>query len=97
MAIATLVGREKLEDKEQLQISMDVADRVYLLFKEKVGHTICSEIHKIRYGRAYRLFIPEESEAFHNMGGHSRTGCPEVCGIAAKIAAEIILEIKRGP
>jgi hypothetical protein len=29
------------------------------------------------------------------MGGHSRKGCPEVCGIAAKLAAEIILEIKR--
>jgi C_GCAxxG_C_C family probable redox protein len=95
MAIGTLVGRERLEDKEQLQISMETADQVYVLFREKVGHTICSEIHKIRYGRAYRLFIPEESEAFHNMGGHSRKGCPEVCGIAARIAAEVILDLKR--
>jgi len=95
MAIGTLVGRERLEDKEQLQISMEVADRVYVRFREKIGHTICSEIHKIRYGRVYRLFIPEESEAFHHMGGHSRKGCPEVCGIAASIAADIILEIKR--
>ena len=95
MAIGTLVGRERLEDKEQLQISMEVADRVYLLFREKVGHTLCSEIHKIRYGRAYRLFIPEESKAFHDDGGHSRTGCPEVCGIAARIAAEVILDLKR--
>ena len=94
MAIGTLVGRERLEDKEQLQISMEVADRVYLLFKEKIGHTICSEIHKIRYGRTFRLYVPEESEAFHNMGGHSREGCPEVCGIAARIAGEIILGIK---
>jgi hypothetical protein len=29
------------------------------------------------------------------MGGHSRKGCPEVCGIAARIAADIILDIKR--
>ena len=58
MAIGTLVGRENLEDKEQLQISMDVADRVYLLFKEKVGHTICSEIHKIRYGRVFQTLYP---------------------------------------
>jgi hypothetical protein len=28
------------------------------------------------------------------MGGHSRKGCPEVCGIAAQIAANIILDIK---
>jgi C_GCAxxG_C_C family probable redox protein len=95
MAIGTLVGRERLEDKEQLQISMQIADQVYLLFREKVGHTICSEIHKIRYGRVYRFFIPGESEAFHNMGGHSREGCPEVCGIAARIAAGVILDLKR--
>jgi hypothetical protein len=74
---------------------MEVADQAYILFREKVGHTICSEIHKIRYGRVYRLFIPEESEAFHHMGGHSRKGCPEVCGIAARIAAEVILDLKR--
>jgi hypothetical protein len=74
---------------------MEIADQVYVLFREKVGHTICSEIHKIRHGRVYRLFIPEESEAFHNMGGHSRKGCPEVCGIAARIAAEVILDLKR--
>ena len=95
MAIGTLVGRERLEDKEQLQFSMEVADQFYVRFREKVGHSICTEIHKIRYGRAYRLFIPEESEAFHHMGGHSREGCPEVCGIAARIAAEIILGLKR--
>jgi len=95
MAIGSVVGREKLEDKEQLQISMEIADRAYVRFREKVGHTLCSEIHKIRYGRVYRLIIPEESEAFHNMGGHSREGCPEVCGIAASIAADIILSIKR--
>jgi C_GCAxxG_C_C family probable redox protein len=95
MAIGTLVGRERLEDRKQLQNSMDTANRVYLRFKERVGHTICSEIHKIRFGRTYRLFIPEEAEAFHNMGGHSRKGCPEVCGIAAQIAAEVILDIRR--
>jgi len=94
LAIGTLVGRERLEDKEQLQISMEVADRIYVLFREKVGHTLCSEIHKIRYGRAFRLYVPEESEAFHHMGGHSREGCPEVCGIAARIAAEVILDLK---
>jgi C_GCAxxG_C_C family probable redox protein len=96
MAIGSLVGRERIEDREQLQRSMEPADVVYMLFKEKIGHTLCCEIHKIRYGRVYRLFVPEEMEAFHNGGGHSRKGCPEVCGIAARIAAEVILDIKKG-
>ena len=97
MAIGSLVGRERLEDIEQYRRAMVPASRVYTLFKEKIGHTLCWEIHKIRYGKIYQLFIPEESEAFHKMGGHSRQGCPEVCGIAAKIAAEIILDIKERP
>ena len=96
MAIGSLVGRERIEDIEQMRSSMEPAGRIYILFKEKIGHTLCWEIHKIRYGKEYRLFVPEESEAFHNMGGHSRKGCPEICGIAARIAADVILDIKKG-
>jgi C_GCAxxG_C_C family probable redox protein len=94
MAIGSLIGRERLEDLDQYRKAMGVATKVYDLFKERIGHTLCWEIHKIRYGRTYRLFIPEEYEAFHKMGGHGRKGCPEVCGIAARIAGEIILDIK---
>jgi C_GCAxxG_C_C family probable redox protein len=94
MAMDLLVGRERLKDIEQLEKAMEQAGRIYTLFKEKIGHTLCWEIHKIRYGKSYRLFLPEEREAFHNMGGHNREGCPEVCGIAARIAADVILDIK---
>jgi C_GCAxxG_C_C family probable redox protein len=94
MGVCCLVGRERLEDKEQYGKAMAEAQRVYEPFREKIGHTLCCEIHKIRYGKVYRLFIPEEGKAFHEMGGHGRKGCPEVCGVAAKIAAEVILDIQ---
>lgn len=94
MGVCCVVGREKLEDKEQYRKAMGIGQRVYNAFKEKIGHTLCWEIHKVRYGKVYRLFIPEERQAFHDMGGHGRKGCPEVCGVAAKIAAEVILDIK---
>jgi C_GCAxxG_C_C family probable redox protein len=96
MAISSVVGRERLKDLERLQKSMEPASKVYTLFREKVGHTLCSEIHKILYGRTYRLYIPEEMEAFQNAGGHSRKGCPEICGIAARTAAGIILDMQKG-
>jgi C_GCAxxG_C_C family probable redox protein len=96
MAISSVVGREKLKDLEKLQKSMEPASKVYTLFREKVGHTLCAEIHKILYGRTYRLYIPEEMQAFQNAGGHSRKGCPEICGIAARAAAGIILDMKKG-
>jgi C_GCAxxG_C_C family probable redox protein len=94
MAVCSVVGRERLEDREQYGIAMEEAGRIYDRFTEEVGHTLCSEIHQKRYGRFYHLNIPEERTAFHAMGGHSRTGCPEVCGIAARIAAESLLAIK---
>ena len=98
MAVCSVVGRERLEDREQYGKAMEEAGRVYDRFNEEVGHTLCWDIHKKKYGQVYRLFIPEERTAFHEMGGHGRTGCPEVCGIAARIAAEILLDIKeRGP
>jgi C_GCAxxG_C_C family probable redox protein len=95
MAIDLSVGRKRLEDVKQLERSMERATRVYTLFKEKIGHTVCLEIHKIRYGKSYRLFIPEEKKAFHDMGGHGRKGCPEICGIAARIAADFILHTQK--
>jgi C_GCAxxG_C_C family probable redox protein len=97
MAIGSVVGRERLEDIEQYRKAMEPASRMYREFKERIGHTLCHEIHKIRYGRVYHLCVPEEGKAFHEMGGHSRKGCPEVCGIAAKMAADIIFEIGEKP
>lgn len=97
MAIGSLMGRERLDDNEQYQKGMEPADRMYNLFKKRVGETLCREIQKARYGRSFCLWIPEERQAFHNMGGHDRKGCPEVCGIAARAAAEIILDLKKNP
>ena len=97
MGVCCVVGRERLEDREQYGKAMKEADRVCSLFREKIGHTICEQIHKIRYDKIYHLIRPEEREAFHKDGGHSRKGCPEVCGIAARIAAEVILNIKEKP
>jgi len=95
MAVCCLVGREKLEDRAQYGRAMEEARQVCNHFRDRIGHTICAEIHKIRYGKVYRLIDPKEREAFHHEGGHSRTGCPEVCGVAARAAAEVILDIQQ--
>jgi C_GCAxxG_C_C family probable redox protein len=96
MAVCCVVGRERLEDREQYGKAMEEAGRVYDRFDEEVGHTLCAEIHRKRFGRVYHLNVPEERTAFHDEGGHSKTGCPQVCGIAARIAAEIILDKHSG-
>ena len=96
MAIGALMGRERLPDQEQSQKAMEPAVQIYEALKEKIGHTLCSEIHKIRHGKTYRLYIPEERKAFHDAGGHGPEGCPVVCGVAAKIAGEVVLGVKEG-
>ncbi len=96
MAIGCVVGRERLEDIERYQRAKEPAKEMYRRFREEVGHSLCAEIHKIKYGRVYHLYDPEEAKAFHTNGGHGRTGCPEVCGIAARTAADIILRLRGG-
>ena len=95
LGVCCLVGREKLEDREQYGKAMEEANKVYRLFRDEIGHTLCEGIHKVRYGKVYHLINPEEREAFHHDGGHNRTGCPEVCGVAGRIAAEVILELQK--
>ena len=94
MAVGSVVGREKFEDMERFQEAMEPAIKAYSIFRQEVGHTSCSEIQRRLVGKAYRLYISEEREAFINARGHDRKGCPSVCGIAARAATEVILETK---
>jgi C_GCAxxG_C_C family probable redox protein len=96
MAICQIVGRESIEDTEQYRKAMVPATDMYLRFKEEVGHTMCAEIHKILYGKSFKLYEQEDYEAFLAAGGHEPQGCPGVCGKGAKIAARIILDLKAG-
>lgn len=96
MAICQIVGRESIEDTEQYRKAMIPAGDMYLKFKEEVGHTICAEIHKILYGRTFKLDEEEGRKAFLAAGGHEPEKCPGVCCKAAKIAARIILDLKAG-
>jgi C_GCAxxG_C_C family probable redox protein len=97
MAICQVVGREVIEDSEQYQKAMEPCGVMYLKFKDEVGHTICSEIHKILYGKSFNLYEQESREAFKTAGGYAPEGCPEVCRKAAKIAARVIIDLRNDP
>lgn len=94
MAIGSEVGRERLEDLPQLKKARIPGTEMYLRFQEEVGHTLCAEIHKIKFGRTYHLYDPAELKAFHEAGGHGEKGCPVVCAAAARITADIILRLR---
>ena len=94
MAVGLAAGRERIEDTEQYRRAMIPAEEVYRRFSEVEGATLCCEIHKIRYGRSFELTDPEQYQEFLEAGGHSATGCPDVCYHAAKIAADVIIGLR---
>jgi len=94
MAICQIVGRESIEDTEQYREAMVPATDMYLRFKETVGYTLCAEIHRSLYGRSFKMYEEQDYEAFLEAGGHAPDGCPSVCAKAARIAANIILDLE---
>jgi len=94
MAVSAVAGRDSLENMEQYQQAMEPAMALHRRFREEIGQTICAEIQKIKFGRAYKLSLPEERAAFGDVGCRNPKGCPVVCGTAARLAAEAIFEAR---
>lgn len=93
MAIGLVLGREELEDIQAYRNSMQASYEMYNRFREEVGSSLCFEIHKKLLGRSFDFKIDEEAEEWYKAGGLEK--CPMVCAIAARIAADIILRLKR--
>jgi len=97
MAISLKFGRDYddffAHDPEyKRRKAYELARKFHDRFVKEFGSCICKDIQKRKYGRWFNLADPKELEEFEKAGGHSPTGCPEVVGKAARIAAEIILE-----
>jgi C_GCAxxG_C_C family probable redox protein len=60
-------------------------------FMKEMGTIMCPELHKKVFGRSFTLHNPVEHDEFLSMPGHQEK-CAEVVGVAARIAAEMILE-----
>jgi C_GCAxxG_C_C family probable redox protein len=103
MALNLLIGRKKMVDTERYigatGLSAELCNRFkeelknQLGFKEPLKTMLCKEIQEKLYGRSFNLLNEGDYQAFIDAGGHSDTGCLQVCGIAAQVAAEKILSI----
>ena len=102
-ALGLVIGRERMEDEETYKAmmapSMEVRTRFMEELKKQFGmdgeleSTLCRHIQQKIYGRSFYLANEKERQEFLDAGGHSETGCPKTCGIAAQVAAEKILEL----
>jgi len=106
MALGLEEGREKLEDLPKLHGT--IADG-YALSNEFMRHlekewelkkplpsTLCRDIQQALYGRSWNLADAAQRTDFINSGGHGDNGCLKVCGVAAEVAAEMILKKREG-
>lgn len=103
LALGQAIGRENIEDTQSYRDAMKPANEICENFKSKIqmvfnstkqlDSTLCRDIQKIVYGRAFDLNNPEDYQAFLDAGGHSDSGCPLVCSIAAEVAAEKLIEL----
>jgi len=103
LALGLVIGRERMEDEEAYKAMMEPSIEVRTRFKEELKKqfgfegelesTLCCHIQEKIYGKSFYLANEEERQAFLDAGGHSETGCPKVCGIAAQVAAEKLLDL----
>ncbi|MEM2210753.1 MAG: C-GCAxxG-C-C family protein [Nitrososphaerales archaeon] len=94
MALGLVIGREKIEDVETYKRAFEPAYEFCDKFVKEYGSTICCEIQKKLYSMCFNMRDQRGYEQFLLAGGHSREGCPKVCGFAAKTMAEIILRLR---
>ncbi|MEA2089670.1 MAG: C-GCAxxG-C-C family protein [Thermoproteota archaeon] len=93
MAVGLVTGGEHLDDAEGYVRAMEAAVEVFDRFKENYGTVKCFEIQENLFGRHYDFFNPEDTEAGYKDDGLDK--CPGVCATAARIGAEVILELRK--
>ena len=101
MALGLVEGRRRMNDtpvyaaacSEGDEMAKEFQRRVEKEFclKEPLKTTLCWDIQKGIYGRSFDLRDTEQSNNFYACGGHGDNGCLKVCGIAAEVAAEMLL------
>jgi C_GCAxxG_C_C family probable redox protein len=107
MALGLVEGRSKMPDTPVYAAACADGDKLATEFqrrvekefklKEPLKSTICWDIQRAIYGRSYDLRDTTQREEFYANGGHGDNGCPKVCGVAAEVAAEMLLPKMKKP
>jgi C_GCAxxG_C_C family probable redox protein len=99
MAIGMLFGREREDFKDEgkkRMVAYRLCKQLAERFVQEYGSVVCGEIQKTHLGSHYDLWDPEVYRNFDEVA-YRREKCPELVGIAAVWAAEIILESLEHP
>jgi len=102
LALGLAMGRDDMKDTAAYGRATDAAQPVIETFKERVQaafeltepleSTLCRDIQARIFGRAFVMYDKADLQEFLAAGGHDPDKCPQVCGIAAAVATEAILD-----
>jgi len=90
LAIGLVYGRDRLDDMEGYLRSLRPARSFCRAFEREFGSTMCGEILRSLFGKAYNLADPAELEEWRNAGSAEK--CQNVVATACRIAAGKIME-----
>ena len=90
LALGLVYGRDRLDDWDGYLRSLRPARSFCRAFEREFGSTMCGEILKSLFGKAYNLADPAEAEEWRKAG--SREKCQNVVATACRIAAGKIME-----
>jgi hypothetical protein len=93
MAVHLVNGAERLDDVENYVRAMKAAREVFDRIKSNYDTVKCFEIQEKLFENHYDFWNPEEGESWYRNDGLDR--CPSVCAAAARIGAEVFLEIRK--
>jgi C_GCAxxG_C_C family probable redox protein len=94
MAIGMVFFPGKLEDAtmDDIRAAMTLGRQYYRRFEKEMGNVRCFDIREVGLGRCFDTADPDEYDKFVKAGAYDL--CSKVCGKAARLAAEFILEIR---
>ncbi len=95
MAIGMVFFHGKLEDAtmDDIRAAMTLGRQYYRRFEKEMGNVRCFDIREVGLGRCFDTADPDEYDKFVKAGAYDL--CSKVCGKAARLAAEFILEIRQ--
>jgi len=92
MAVGLVTGSETIQDMDGYRKGMESAAELYEVFHAHYGTVRCFELQRKVLGRSYDFWKEADGVAWYHDGGLHE--CPAVCAEAARMAAELILDLE---
>jgi hypothetical protein len=77
---------------DDIRRAMKIGSQFYRKFEKEFGHSRCFDLRAVGLGRCFDSGDPDEYRKFGEAGGYEF--CAGVCGKAARLAAEFMLDLQ---